>query len=143
VLVAGRFGKGLFIYSGFRYFKESREQGLGVYRRLLEQELRKHYQPALFVDAPGLIDSIYYTHRGETRVVLLNAGSDRPAGDGNHVNIEEFIPLTVTIRSGQPVAAAFDLLGNPLPLTTSDGSSIVRVAVTGAYAGVRLVMATQ
>ena len=32
VLVAGQFGKGHFIYSGFRYFKESREQGLNAYR---------------------------------------------------------------------------------------------------------------
>lgn len=142
-MVAGKFGKGIFIYSGFRFFKESREQGLGAYRHLLDQELRKSYEPMVFVGAPGVIDAVYYTSRGEIRVVFLNCGSDRPAGEGDHVNIEEFIPVTVTVRSHQIIAAAFDLPGKPLPLTRSAGISAIRVPVSGAYAGVRLVLAAQ
>ncbi len=141
VLVAGRFGKGLFIYSGFRYFKESREQGIGAYRRLLDHELRRHYEPALFVEAPGLIDSIYYNGHGDTRVVLLNAGSDRPAGEDNHLNIEEFIPVDVTVWSRQAVTGAFDLSGAALPLSKSNGFGMVRVSVRRAYEGVRLLTA--
>jgi hypothetical protein len=140
VLVAGWSGKGLFIYSGFRYFKEGREQGLGAYRRLLDQELRRRYEPGLFVEAPGLIDSIYYNGPGDIRAVLLNAGSDRPAGEGDHINIEEFIPVAATVCSRRTVAAAFDLSGKPLPVSRSDGFSRVKVSVAGAYAGVRLVM---
>ena len=103
--------------------------------------MRKHYEPALFVEGSGLIDSIYYTSQGDRRVVLLNAGSDRPAGEGNHVNIEEFIPVEATVRSRQPIAAAHDISGKPLPVFKSDGFSVVRVLVVGAYAGARLVSA--
>jgi len=139
VLIAGRFGNGRFIYSGCRFFKESREQGIGAYRVLIDRELRTSYMPAVSVRAPGVIDALYYRAPGEIRVVLLNSGSDRPSGEGNHVNIEEFIPVSVEIEVRRNISAAFDLHGNTLTVRRSGATTVVDVPSVYAYAGVRLV----
>ncbi len=139
VSIAGTFGKGRFIYSGCRFFKESREQGIGAYRILIDRELRASYTPALSVRAPGAIDALCYQARGEIRVVLLNSGSDRPGGERNHVNIEEVVPVSVEIEVRQTISAAFDLHGNSMTVRRSGAMTVAHAPSVYAYAGVRLI----
>ncbi len=93
-MAIGNAGKGVFIYSAFRYFKESRESGLASYRILLERALASYFRPALRVVAPRAVDAIYNRTVEDVRIILINSVTNRPAGEGNRVQIDEIVPVS-------------------------------------------------
>ncbi len=140
-IVSGRFGKGSFLYFAFRFFQEAREQGLGVYRRLLEAALAKVYKPAVRVIAPAMVDAVYCRAPGEIRIVLINGITNRPSGEGNKITIDEAIPVPgILIQSGLALREARDGTGARLSIRSEGSMQRVRAPVLESYGVVRLLL---
>jgi hypothetical protein len=138
-IVSGRSGKGGFLYFAFRFFQEAREQGLGVYRRLLEAALAPLYKPAVQVTAPGMVDAVFSRVPGEIRIVLINGITNRPSGEGNKTTIDEVIPVPgIFIESGLALREARDGKGARLSIRSEGSMQRVRAPVLEPYGVVRL-----
>lgn len=133
-LIRGKVGRGVFIYSAFRLFKEHLQQGLGVYRRLIEKTLASEYQPRFQVHAPRVVEAIYNQLGDEVRITLINGTTNKPSGPGNKIDIDEIIPLHgISISARAQVTEAWDMRGRKLACSTEDGAQKIEVPVLRQY----------
>ena len=137
VIVAGEEGRGGFTYAGYRFFQEYISQGLPVIAQAFVHLVEPHYQPAVWVEAPTVVEAIYNQTETELRVALVNGITGRPASDGqgvasgNHgfLNIVEVIPVLDTriLLRGTKVRTATNLAGEALRITMEHGHTMVSV----------------
>jgi hypothetical protein len=138
VMVTGRKGKGQFAYVGYRFFQEYVNQSLPVIARTFTQLVGDFYQPAVWVEAPSVVEAVYNQLGSELRIALINSITTRPSGGGGEsvgaeqrgfINIVEVIPIAGTkIRlRDRRVRRAFDLAGRELRVTVEQGTSVVTV----------------
>jgi hypothetical protein len=137
VIVAGAEGGGSFTYAGYRFFQEYIGQGLPVIAQAFAHLVEPHYQPAVWVEAPTVVEAIYNQTGTELRVSLVNGITGRPASDGqgvasgNHgfLNIVEVVPVldTKILLRGKTVRTATNLAGESLRITMEHGHTVVNV----------------
>jgi hypothetical protein len=137
VIVAGEEGKGQFTYVGYRFFEEYRKQGLPVMGRVFTHLVAPHYEPAVWVEAPTVVEAIYNRTGSELRVSLVNGITGRPSGGGRgedssdrgFINVVEVIPVLDTriLLRGKRVRQATNLAGEQLRVTTEQGNTVIRV----------------
>jgi Beta-galactosidase trimerisation domain len=129
-MIRGKLGRGVFIYCGFRLFKEHITQGLGVYRQLVERALEGVYRPRIQVQAPRVVEAIYNRIGLEIRITLVNGITNKPAGKDNLIDIDELIPISgisVIVRDG--IAYAEDMKGRQLSFNSEpDGTRRIEVS---------------
>jgi hypothetical protein len=136
VIVAGRKGKGQFVYVGYRFFEEYIKQDLPVFWQALRHMVGNFYQPQVWVDSPRVVEAIYNQIGSELRVSLINGITGRPSGEVSYLagwrgftNIVEVIPIhdvRIVVR-GKQVRRATNLASRMLPLTTAQGRTVVTV----------------
>jgi hypothetical protein len=139
VIVIGRKGKGQFVYAGYRFFEEYRKQGLPLFAAVFRQMVKRFYQPAVWVEAPTVVDAIYNRLGSELRISLVNGITARPSGgqaEGlgtggapDYVNIVEVIPLSnlkIVLR-GKKVQQATNSMGEKLSVTMQGANAVVTV----------------
>jgi hypothetical protein len=139
VIVTGGKGKGQFTYAGYRFFDEYRKQDLPLIAEVFRQLLKEFYQPAVWVEAPTVVDAIYNQLGSELRISLVNGTTGRPSGGGSeaegegrmrgYINIVEAIPVAnIRIRlRHKRVRRATNLAGENLLVTTEQGATVVTV----------------
>ena len=117
-VVTGKWGKGTFIYTSFRLFKEHLRQGLGVYRRLVERTIEPFYKPSLKVEAPRVVEAVYNRRGDEIGIVIINGITGRPTGLGNRVDIDETVPISgISVLSRTRIIDARDISGRKLNIS--------------------------
>lgn len=139
VIVTGRKGKGQFTYAGYSFFDEYRKQGLPLLAEVFCQLVKDSYQPAVWVEAPTVVDAIYNQFGSELRISLVNGTTGRPSGGDyedagtgrarGYVNIVEPIPIAnIRIRlRDKRVRQATNLAGEKLPVTMEHGTTVITV----------------
>jgi hypothetical protein len=143
VIVAGRKGKGQWVYVGYRFFEEYIKQDLPVFWQTLRHMVGGFYQPQVWVEGPRVVEAIYNQFGSELRVSLINGITGRPAGEGSHNlagwrgfnNIVEIIPIynvRVVVR-GKQIRRATNLAGRELPLTAAKGRAVVTLPRLDQY----------
>jgi hypothetical protein len=139
VIVIGRKGKGQFIYAGYRFFQEYHKQNLPVIADVFRHLVSGFYKPAVWVEAPTVVDSIYNQLGRELRIALVNGITAKPSNAANPVsdrsrdswytNIVEVIPLSdlkIVLR-GKKVQQATNLMGEKLNVTMERGNIVITV----------------
>jgi hypothetical protein len=144
VIVIGRKGKGQFVYAGYRFFEEYRKQNLPLIAEVFRRLVTGFYQPAVWVEAPTVVDAIYNQLGSELRISLVNGITARPSGgaslisdtqDNGYDNIVEVIPLAdlkIVLR-GKKVQQATNLAGEKLGVKTEQGTTVIRVPRLDQY----------
>jgi hypothetical protein len=144
VIVMGRKGKGQFVYAGYRFFEEYRKQNLPLIAEVFRHLVTEFYQPAVWVEAPTVVDAIYNQLGSELRIALVNGITARPSGgaslisdieDNGYDNIVEVIPLAdlkIVLR-GKKVQQATNLAGENLGVKTEQGTTVIRVPRLDQY----------
>ena len=137
VIVAGEEGTGHFTYVGYRFFEEYRKQNLPVIGRVFTHLVAPYYEPAVWVEAPTVVEAIYNRTGSELRVSLVNGITGRPSGGGRgedssergYINIVEVIPVldTKILLRGKRVRQATNLAGEQLHVMTEQGNTVIRV----------------
>jgi hypothetical protein len=128
-MIRGKLGKGVFIYCGFRLFKEHIIQGLGVYRNLVERALEGVYQPRIQVQAPRVVEAIYNRIGPEIRITLVNGITNKPAGKDHLIDIDELIPISgISVMVRDEIAFVEDIKGRRLSFSSqSDGTRRIEI----------------
>ena len=137
VIVAGRKGKGQFVYVGYRFFEEYWKQNLPLMVEVFRQLVAGLYRPAVWVEAPTVVDAIYNQLGAELRISLVNGITAKPCGAASltdtpgsgYTNIVEVIPLAdlkIVLR-GKKVEQATNLAGEKLGVTIEEGKTVIRV----------------
>jgi hypothetical protein len=137
VIVAGEEGKGQFTYVGYRFFEEYVKQNLPVMGRVFAHLVGPYYEPAVWVEAPTVVEAIYNRTGSELRVSLVNGITGRPSGgsrgedsaERGFINVVEVIPVldTKILLRGKRVRQATNLAGEQLHVTTEQGNTVIRV----------------
>lgn len=145
VIVMGRKGRGRFVYAGYRFFEEYHKQNLPAIAEAFCQLVKSFYQPAVWVEAPTVVDAIYNQLGPELRISLVNGIAARPSGTGNigmstagvpgYVNILESIPITdvrIVLRDRQ-VRRATNLAGKELNVANEGANTVISVPRLDQY----------
>jgi hypothetical protein len=138
VIVIGRKGKGQFIYAGYRFFQEYHKQNLPVIADVFRHLVSGFYMPAVWVEAPTVVNAIYNQLGPELRIALVNGITAKPSGainpvsgelDDFYINVVEVIPLSdlkIVLR-GKKVQQATNLMGEKLNVTMERGNTVITV----------------
>jgi hypothetical protein len=138
VMITQMKGKGHFTYVGYGFFKEYLKQDLPVIQQTFVGLVSEFYQPAVWVEAPSVVEAIYSQTKAELRVALVNAMTGRPSGGGDqftvpeargYINITEVIPISglrIILRE-RAVRRASNLAGEDLPMSTRGDQTVVTV----------------
>lgn len=139
VIVAGRNGKGQFAYAGYRFFQEYHKQNLQVIADVFRHVVGGFYQPAVWVEAPAVVDTIYSQLGRGLRIALVNGITAKPSNVANPVsdrsrdtwytNIVEVIrvsDLKILLR-GQKVQQATNSMGEKLSVTMEKSNTVITV----------------
>ena len=125
-VVRGKKGEGRFIYIASRLFADYVRQGLPRIADFLTQLLDTLYRPAIWVEAPKMVE-VTYNRRGDDLVlVLVNGVTNRPVRGGvlllgdapGHDAIDEVVPvcdIRLHLRDAS-IRRAVDLRGMPLEI---------------------------
>jgi len=137
VVVRGRRGKGSYVYAGCRFFHEYLRQNLPIFGQAWKQMLATLYRPAVWVEAPTVVEAVYNQLGSELRVCLINGITSRPAGGGQfqdadqraHINVVEVIPISEVkiLLRGKSVQRATDLAGRVLRVVAEKDRTVVMV----------------
>jgi Hypothetical glycosyl hydrolase 6/Beta-galactosidase trimerisation domain len=150
-IVAGKSGKGSFIYFGFRLFDDYVDQAQPTLREVFEIGMRTLYEPRIWVEAPGNIEAVFNRTPGRIRVALINGitskvmTGDMWAGErgvrGN-VTIPEVVPVhDISVKTnGMTVRGAYDLRGAELAVRRVGSGASVVLPVLKQYDLVELVL---
>ena len=82
-MVAGEEGKGQFTYVGYRFFEEYCKQNLPVMGQVFTHLVAPYYEPAVWVEAPTVVEAIYNRKGSELRVSLVNGITGSSLGRAN------------------------------------------------------------
>ena len=106
---------------------------------VFRQLVKGFYQPAVWVEAPTVVDAIYNQLGPELRISLVNGITARPAGGMYYglesaggpgfVNIVEVIPIAnirILLRDRR-VRWATNLAGEKLPVAVERGATVITV----------------
>jgi hypothetical protein len=138
VIVIGRKGKGQFVYAGYRFFHEYHKQNLLVIADVFRHLVGGFYLPAVWVEAPTVVNAIYNQIGRELRIALVNGISAVPSStlipfswhlENGFTNIVEAIPLSdlkILLR-GEKVQQATNLMGEKLNVTMERGNTVITV----------------
>lgn len=139
VIVSGRKGKGQFVYAGYRFFQEYHKQNLPVIADVFRRLVEGSYQPAVWVQAPTVVDAIYNQLGPELRIALVNGITAKPSNAANpysisteasgYTNILEVIPLSnlkIVLR-GRKVQQATNLMGEKLNVIMERGNTVITI----------------
>jgi len=143
-MIRGRLGKGVFIYCGFRLFKEHIIQGLGVYRQLVDRALDGVYQPRIQVHAPRVVEAIYNRIDREIRIIIVNGVTNKPAGKDHLIDIDELIPITgVSVVVRDEISFVEDMKGKRLSFNPEpEGTKRIEVPRLEQFEIVKVHLAT-
>lgn len=138
VIVIGRKGKGQFVYAGYRFFLEYHKQSLPVIADVFRHLVGGFYTPAIWVEAPTVVNAIYNQLGRELRIALVNGITAVPSSalvpyswkqENGFTNIVEVIPvsdLKILLR-GRKVQQATNLAGEKLKVTMQAGNTVISV----------------
>jgi hypothetical protein len=139
VIVIARKGKGQFVYAGYRFFVEYQKQNLPVIAEAFRELVKRFYQPAVSVEAPTVVDTIYNRLGSELRISLVNGITTRSSGVADqglttggaagYANIVELIPIAnikILLRDRR-VRRATNLAGKALPVAVERGATVITV----------------
>jgi hypothetical protein len=144
VMVTGRKGKGQFVYVGYRFFVEYHKQNLPLIAEVFRHLVGEFYKPAIWVEAPTVVDAIYNQFGPELRIALVNGITAKPSGaanpntetqEGGYTNIVEAIPLAdlkILLR-GKKVQQATNLMGEKLGVTMERGNTVITLPRLDQY----------
>ncbi len=150
-IVAGKLGKGSFIYFGFRLFDDYVEQGQPALREAFEIGFRSMYEPQIWVETAGNIEAVFNRTQNTMRIALINGitskvmTGDMWAGERGlrgGVSIPQVVPVhDVAIKTkGMLVRQASDLHGAQLAVIQTGSSTSVMLPVLGQYDLVELIL---
>jgi Hypothetical glycosyl hydrolase 6/Beta-galactosidase trimerisation domain len=150
-IVAGRLGKGSFLYFGFRLFDDYVEQGQPALLQAFEIGFRNLYEPRIWVETAGNIEAVFQRTQNTIRIALINGITSKVmTGDlwaGEHglrggVSIPEVVPVhDVTVKTnGMMVRGATNLRGAELPVRRSGSGASVVLPVLEHYDLVELIV---
>lgn len=138
VIVIGRKGKGRFVYAGYRFFLEYYKQNLPVIADVFRHLVSGFYTPAVWLEAPTVVNAIYNQLGRELRIALVNGITPEPSStlipyswqlENGYTNIVEVIPLSdvkILLR-GNEVQQATNLMGEKLNVTMQGGNTVITV----------------
>jgi hypothetical protein len=145
VMVTGGKGKGQFTYVGYRFFEEYLKQNLRLIGQVFRQLVGGFYQPAVWVEAPTVVDAIYNQLGSELRISLVNGMTGRSSGGGyevagpsrerGYINIVELVPVAnirIQLRDRR-VRRATNLAGQELRVTTEGGNTVITMPHLDQY----------
>jgi hypothetical protein len=109
------------------------------------------YRPAVWVEAPTVVEAVYNQLGSELRVCLINGITSRPAGGGQfqdpnqraYVNVVEVVPISdikILLR-GKQVRGATDLAGRALRVVAAKDRTVVAVPRLRQYEVITLELA--
>ncbi|HVH85326.1 MAG TPA: hypothetical protein VM912_01280, partial [Terriglobales bacterium] len=145
VIVIGRKGKGQFVYAGYRFFQEYHEQNLPVIADVFRHLVDGFYKPAVWVEAPTVVDAIYNQLGRELRIALVNGITAKPSNAANPVsdrtepsgytNIVDVIPIANTriLLRERRVRRATDLAGNELRIENEGTNTVITLPHLDQY----------
>ena len=145
VIVIGRKGKGQFVYAGYRFFQEYHEQNLPVIADVFRHLVDGFYKPAVWVEAPTVVDAIYNQLGRELRIALVNGITAKPSNAANPVsdrtepsgytNIVDVIPIANTriLLRERRVRRATDLAGNELRIENEGTNTAITLPHLDQY----------
>jgi hypothetical protein len=151
-IAAGQYGRGSFVYFGFRIFDDYVDQAQPALRETFEIGLRNLHQPTIWAEAPGNVEAVFSKTSNRLRIALVNGitskvmTGDMWAGEKGvrgHVSIPEVVPVhNVTIRSnGRDILEAYDLKGTALHISRSGSVQTVVLPLLEQYGLVELILA--
>jgi hypothetical protein len=150
-IVVGKYGKGSFIYFGFRIFDDFVDQAQPALRETFVTGLRSLYEPKIWVETAGNVEAVFSKTQDKMRIALVNGitskvmTGDMWAGEKGvrgHVTIPEVVPVhDVTIKAkGIALQKAYDLSGSELRVEQAGATASVVLPVLKQYDLVELIL---
>jgi hypothetical protein len=150
-IIAGRQGKGGYVYFGFRLFDDFVQQGQPALLDAFDESLKSFYRPTIWVEAPGNVEAVYNRRDDRILITLINGITSKvmtgdmwagERGARGSVSIPETVPVhDITIKSaGLPISTAMDLNGKTLQVTKNGNDISVSLPRLDQYGLVELVL---